>query len=209
MSIRLPGVIRLQCRKITVLDVFTITNLIIFILIDIQVCSAGCCHERSFFHVTWQIFLIRILDDSLARVLTIRWLISDPFPFLVCPYYPLPSKSCHGLNFRRATALSTPLLTLLAIFFPRIWFSLILTHTVGPTVAFQSLSVIETIVMRSWYFVPSWASLPITKAFKESFNWLRSFLSSYFFLRVKQPNCPKMTEPTIQQQSNWKLTTIR
>ena len=40
-----------ECWKISVLQVLTNASLIISIVIDNQVCSAGCCHERSIFHV--------------------------------------------------------------------------------------------------------------------------------------------------------------
>ena len=62
--VRLPGIICRQCREIAVLEVFPIKSLIIHILVDVQVCSAGGCHERSNFYVPQENSLVRVLDRS-------------------------------------------------------------------------------------------------------------------------------------------------
>ena len=79
----LPVMIGSQCRKKAVLEVFTMTSLIISILIGIYVCSAGRCHEeylscslRNFFGQDFGL-------HCLTHALTTWWSTSLPFPLLV------------------------------------------------------------------------------------------------------------------------------
>ena len=62
MIVRLPVIKRFQYRKIAVLEIFTIASLIILTLKSIQICSPGCCHERSTLHIPQENSLIRFLD---------------------------------------------------------------------------------------------------------------------------------------------------
>ena len=74
MKVRLLVLNRSQCRKNAVFEVLNITSLIIPNLITIQVCSARCCHERSIFHVPWEMPLVRVLSHT---VLSTSWWPSD------------------------------------------------------------------------------------------------------------------------------------